>query len=477
MVAAVVLYSNKGFDKIIEYIKRVPPQFPSVTVTSLPISKPPELPVAKANTTTPTLQKNIIVTKGATPTAPSPSTLTATPTGFITPTSTALAIPTASRTPTKIIHASPTTSTSKISTNTPEPSAKINRISPGNFNQIKSISTWDGSHVQFSYDSIAKGTVDGKYILTYSSNQGLTLRNANTGSILHTFDTDYPKEFSPDGRYYLIFSEKDKSVQLWNISDFKLIRSFQGPTKYPKQYIFSPDSQLLAVYTEDGKIQVWNISDGEKRNEHTVYKADFAKLHFSPDGHYLIFASGAGTISIWDAETGILTNTIKIQSSLEDTAIPPDEAFVAVALGNGTIQIWDIETGSLIKTFPKHYVPFRHLYFSPNGSTLVSLSGGGDIFFWDVHNGMEKHSYDVGEYSNTVVSPDHSFVVSGIHFPKESVRLWSVETGIEIPTIGEPKYLFWANFGFTNDCAKMILQYDENLGTGPTRMELWSVTP
>jgi len=80
--------------------------------------------------------------------------------------------------------------------------------------------------------------------------------------------------------------------------------------------------------------------------------------------------------------------------------------------------------------------------FSRDGQTLASVSNHKSVKIWDVETGKELHT--LGEqkqvFTNVVLSPDGQTIASVSD--DKSIKIWDVETGKELHTLGEHKQVF-----------------------------------
>jgi WD40 repeat protein/mono/diheme cytochrome c family protein len=55
----------------------------------------------------------------------------------------------------------------------------------------------------------------------------------------------------------------DKTVRLWDASNLRAVRTFNGPTDYVYAIAFSPDGKWIASGSYNGEVHVWNADDGK----------------------------------------------------------------------------------------------------------------------------------------------------------------------------------------------------------------------
>ena len=173
------------------------------------------------------------------------------------------------------------------------------------------------------------------------------------------------------------------------------------------------------------------------------------------------------------------------------TAFSPDGNLLATSTVD-TIRLWDVARGEIMKsltTFER--LPFKHLAFSPDGSTLAASSGGRQIAFFDIPTGVEKLTAtwnpgfvsdisfsldsqllavnsdhesglidaETGEILQTVDvgwrNADITFSADGM-YAAVGGYLWNVQTG-EYKVIEDPNDIFPINGAFTSDNSTLVV--------------------
>jgi len=66
--------------------------------------------------------------------------------------------------------------------------------------------------------------------------------------------------FSPDGQYVASVTNGG-ALQIWRLSDSKLLRTLRAHTSQIRQVIFSPDGRYLATGSYDTTVRLWRVAD------------------------------------------------------------------------------------------------------------------------------------------------------------------------------------------------------------------------
>jgi len=108
-------------------------------------------------------------------------------------------------------------------------------------------------------------------------------------------------KFSPNTQNPIVVSGGwDRLVKVWNLTNCKLIRDFQGHTGYINAVTVSPDGSLCASGGQDQIAILWDLNDGKQL--YTLEAGSIIHaLCFSPIRYWLCAAT-ENSIKIWDLE-------------------------------------------------------------------------------------------------------------------------------------------------------------------------------
>jgi WD40 repeat protein len=165
--------------------------------------------------------------------------------------------------------------------------------------------------------SIPAFSIDGKMVaygcFVHGTGTVLKVKESTTGKEIHRLpspDSCAAVAFCPDGRTLTLAGTA--SLQLWDISSWRLLRQLEKPLREPKPSVsdppetdrralaVSPDGFMLAVGEPDNTIGLWEIATGRKLGQLQGHHGPILSLAFMPDGRRLLSGSEDTTALVWD---------------------------------------------------------------------------------------------------------------------------------------------------------------------------------
>lgn len=235
------------------------------------------------------------------------------------------------------------------------------------------------------------------------------------------------------------------AIRLWdaaNGSEQATLRGHKGAVSW---VAFAPNGPMLASAGEDGRILLWDSKTKEKPRELAAVKGPLSGVSFQPGGR-LIAASAYGVnrpgeAYVWEIESGKLVATLTGHTSrVSGLAFSPDGTTLATVSHDKTVRLWDPASGAEKRTFAQHGCPLSCVAFSPDGTQIASAGGqfqanrpeDGEVLIWDAATGevIQRLRGHTRRLVSVAFSPDGERLATGGW--DAEIKLWHLGTGQEL---------------------------------------------
>jgi WD40 repeat protein len=175
---------------------------------------------------------------------------------------------------------------------------------------------------------------------------------------------------------------------------------------------------------------------------------------FSHDGRRALSGSKDATVRLWDMETlAALACLEGHEAEVVSVAFSADGKRALSGSLDKTVRLWDLESGQEVRSFRGHTDSVVSVAFSEDGNSALSASRDGTIRICDLASGGESRrivsqmeivgmafSADgMTALGNCIRSPTRLLPV-----PKNTVRLWALESGRELRRFEGHADLIWS---------------------------------
>lgn len=285
---------------------------------------------------------------------------------------------------------------------------KLALVAEDGFARIYDLATYEWTEVAFgqlegeawdNYPNIIRLLPDQRRAITLTPQGLLRMWDAQTGALLvdmqntTTLFTTFAT--SPDGKWLATYQE-DGGIQLWETDSLAALgditrliypdTGFDFTARFV-DFTFSPDSQTLAILSQDGGVWLYRVTENGLKTP-TIYQFDTqiqSVARFSPDGKILAFGSISGAIFLVDVQTGkqIFAPLAGSQGQIYDMAFRPDGRTLAAVDTDNFLWLWDTARGVPIGTpMISHYLAYG-IAFSDDGEHLISVGSNPTLTEWD----------------------------------------------------------------------------------------------
>ncbi|MBA3867709.1 MAG: hypothetical protein H0X30_00995 [Anaerolineae bacterium] len=279
------------------------------------------------------------------------------------------------------------------------------------------------------------------------------IRNASDGQIIFslTGHTDYitSLDWSLDGTK-LASSSADKTVRLWNTSNGQLLFVLtHSDTVWDVAWSADSSEVFSITYLDPNNLNIWNASTGQRINQYTVF-GGLGRIILNADSGKMLFVMPPNTLEISDttnfAEISRFHQSDVAGGDLVGAAWNSNIGLIATGSLNSLVKIWNVTTGVITNTLQANMASntgpisqaVMDIKFSPDGSTLLSVSNDGSIRGWNTATWELTLSTQLQIHINTAVafSPDSSQIAYGVE--DGTLHIVSLTDLLTMPTAGPP---------------------------------------
>ena len=180
--------------------------------------------------------------------------------------------------------------------------------------------------------------------------------------------------------------EQDEgTVVIWNLKS-QTEKILKIGARRIDSLTLSPDGKSLVVTSRREGMSWWDLEEPDK----PILQSEASLAHFSADGSTLLVCDANGAVVVWNTFTRKERNQFKFEATSSGTrmALSEDGSLLAVTHGfqdyENAISLWDTASGKRVGTLKGHKQGIWSLAFSPDGRTLASSGGGGNVRLWNI---------------------------------------------------------------------------------------------
>ena len=226
----------------------------------------------------------------------------------------------------------------------------------------------------------------------------------------------------------LLATWKNGDVEIWNIKDQTLIRSFSNEITYPTSSMITEQNGLpsLAIGYSDGKLQTIDIQNQSLINETVFLEKAIRDISFYPGSDFLYTLSNDYSIRKLELKTLSLMEEYPFEASLPSIQSNPKSGLISLyrydnKIGKYVISQYDIANDIEVNSLQANAQQFVE---SNDGHWIATLNN--QVNLWDSETGKMFREFqlpDDGTYSGLSISPDASFLAIG----NENIfKIWDV---------------------------------------------------
>lgn len=192
----------------------------------------------------------------------------------------------------------------------------------------------------------------------------------------------------------------------------------------------SKDGSLLVSACADGTVKLWDIASGRMVRSFIGHTNIVREMDLSGDGARIASGDDSGEVILWNAGTGEIEKRWTAHLSLGGIQFSPDGAKLATGSGHSReplVKLWSVPDGALLQTFTGHTSVVSAVFFSADGTRLMSASFDRTIREWNAASGALLRTITPGRAMITAtLSPDgQTFAFPGTNIVRFATADWT----------------------------------------------------
>ncbi|XP_041058840.1 WD repeat and SOCS box-containing protein 2 isoform X1 [Carcharodon carcharias] len=203
--------------------------------------------------------------------------------------------------------------------------------------------------------------------------------------------------FISNENFMLISASRDTTLRVWDLKqDGKLLHILKGHNQWIYCCAVTPNSSMLCSVGGGKTVLLWSMVSYTVIRKLEGHGGDVVSCEFSPNGALLATASYDTHVIVWDPDTG--ESLMKLRHCSTFAALDVDDGFstgfvravsfsqeglnVTSVADDGLLRIWSLDLQR-----PIYVAPLANglcCTFSPHGSVLATGTRDGHVKFWIV---------------------------------------------------------------------------------------------
>ena len=192
---------------------------------------------------------------------------------------------------------------------------------------------------------------DNKYVASAGFDGTVIVSEARTGKSRFAFQLGHQAftvAWSPDGQYIAAASDKDLTVNIWQIATQESVATYSGHTGGVLSLTWLPgkSSKYIASGSTDHTVRVWDALTGNDANSYFSRNLNgtVRRVAWSYDGKYIAAGTLNSTVEVWNAQTNqdLLDGGYIYGPAIHINALAwsPDGSKIASGGSDEAVRVW-----------------------------------------------------------------------------------------------------------------------------------------
>ena len=230
---------------------------------------------------------------------------------------------------------------------------------------------------------------------------------------------------SSDARHALS-GNADEQLELWNVSDARRVRTFEGHSGRVTSVCLSSDGSAALSGSQDSTVKLWDVASGQCLRTFEGHSDALESVSLSGDCRYAL-SGGGWEVKLWETSSGRCLQTFKSSGPVSCVGLSSDGSY-ALVCSYHALALWEMPGGHRLHTFQGHFGTVQAACLSCDGRYVLSGSDDKTLKLWNVGDGRCVRTFegDSGLVSAVSLSGDNGYALSSDHW---TVKLWEVASG------------------------------------------------
>lgn len=265
---------------------------------------------------------------------------------------------------------------------------------------------------------------------------------------------------SPDLSKIAVSNRAEAAVQIINADTTEILHILPNiADSIAYEPMFSPDnSKLLISYRDAFSMTLWDVQTGTELWRIPTLQS-YAHA-FSPDGNSLAIARQT-SIELHDIATGATLQTLRGHTGLISLIYYSADGTKLISSAiDGTVRVWDLESFQNVDTFKMEEAGVVQAAMNPDKSRVVTVNQGGSLRLWGLLPSEHREVFSINSVGACGIAYQPGGTLLAVSDCFESISLWDTLTGQLVKTFTTTKGTYDPTFSLDGSYLAAI-DYDD----------------